>query len=232
MTTPLRLTEEFLLLALDDATGKPVVDGGRLKLGLAGAAVVELVLHGVLEIAQQGAADVKPGRLRRTGRVVDDELLSAVADTAHGRTPKAALDKIGGMGDWRGRAGELRDQLLGELAARGVLRYEHHKVLGLFPTTSWPTTDPSVEAEVRTRVLEALRTEGVPAPRTASLVALLSAAGIVDKAFREPDRKQLVARAKQVGAADWGGEAVRTAIRDVESALAATVVITTVVAAT
>ena len=37
----------------------------------------------------------------------------------------------------------LQRRLLERLAANGVLRLEHDKVLGLLPATTWPTATPA-----------------------------------------------------------------------------------------
>jgi hypothetical protein len=55
----LTLAEEFLLLALNDDTGKKSVDSTRMNAALAGAAIVELTLDGALRLTE--ACEPKPG---------------------------------------------------------------------------------------------------------------------------------------------------------------------------
>jgi hypothetical protein len=222
------LAEEYLLLALDDSSGKPLVDSTKLHAAIAGAAVVELTLDGALEIAQQDG-DVKKGRLRRTGaNSPSDPLLREILDKAHGRKPKDAVSHIG-VSAWRNRAGDLKDQLLLSMASQGVLREEKAKVLGIFPTTAWLPQDPSVEARIRARVHAALTGVGTPEPRTAALVSLLSATDIVHKVFPGEDKRAIRSRAKEISDSDWAGPAVKKSIDEMVAVMAA-VVTTTVVA--
>ena len=65
------------------------------------------------------------------------------------------------------------------LAERGVLAEQHRKILGLFPATSWPEVDPEPERELRHRLTCVLVEDALPDPRTALLVSLLSALGLV-----------------------------------------------------
>lgn len=216
----LTLAEEYLLLALDDASGRPLVDSSRLHAAVAAAALVDLTVEGSLEIADV-AVDVKAGRFRRTGRVPADPLLAAIADEAHGRKPKDAVSRIAGLSSFRNQSGRLREQLLTGLADRGVLRQESGRILGLFPTTTWPMHDGTPELLVRTRVRSALVSDGLPDPRTGALVSLLSATDLVAKAFPELDRRAAKRRAAEIAKADWAGPAVTKALQDMAAAMAA-----------
>jgi Golgi phosphoprotein 3 (GPP34) len=83
-----------------------------------------------------------------------------------GRKPSAVIKPLGK---------KLRRVLYQRLAARGVLRAERRRVLGVFSTRSWPAQDPSRKAEVRQQVTQALAGTAAPDERTAALIALLHA---------------------------------------------------------
>lgn len=223
------LTAEFLLLALGDEDGRPRVDSTKLKAAIAGSAIVELTLDGALRLTEPGDPEHRPGRLVRTTRHVGDPLLAEVARLSHDRKPKDAVGRIGGVSAWKDRAGSLKDAVLTDLAAEGVLRREQGKVLGLFPTTSWPLADPGVEREVLGRVRETVVGGVEPDERTAALVALLHSVDLLPKLFPDQPKREIRARGKAVADGDWGAEAVRKAVQDVQTAITASIVASTVV---
>src|SRR5690606_39029272 len=122
------IAESMLLLLTDDTTGKSVVDGTRRDIAVAGAVIAEPATAGRLQAVTSG------GVFRRTTlQVVDttpfgDDVLDeslARAGASGSASPTAVLDRI--------RKG-LRERLYDRLVARGVLRADHGRVLGIFPT--------------------------------------------------------------------------------------------------
>jgi hypothetical protein len=223
----LSLAEEYLLLALDDTSGRPLLSGQHLQFALAGAAVSELTLRGALDVSD-GADGGRKGRFHVTGRATpSDPLQREILELMHERRPKDAIRKIG-QGSFARR---LRETLQQGLAARGVLREEQVKILGLFPSTAWPAHDPGPEAGVRDRVLTALTTGTTPDGPTAALVSLLLATDLIRKVFPDQDRGALRRRAKEIAAAQWAGAAVKRAIDEVNAAMTAVMVATTSAAA-
>lgn len=218
----LTLPEEVLLLLLHDDKGTPMVDVTVVGAALAGAAVVELTLDGVLRLAEGGDPQVRQGRLAATGRAVGDDRLAPLVELVHGRRPKDAITKVSGWGWGSVTAKNLREGLLHDLAAQGLLSEERGRVLGIFPTTSWPqgpTRGPETDLVERVRRVAVGGAD--PDPRTAALVAILHAAGALPKVFPDADRKELKRRGKQVSEGDWAGQAVRAAIREVQASMVA-----------
>ena len=223
------LAEEFLLLALDDESGKFLVDSTKLHAALAGASVMDLTLNGALEVARENS-DVKMGRLRRTGASTPaNPLLCEILDSVHGRKPKDAVSYVGGISAWRDRAGDLKEQLLRSLADEGVLRAERRKVLGVIPRTGWLPADAGVKDGIRERVRAALTGTETPEPRTGALVSLLSATDIAHTVVPDEDKRTIRSRAKEISQSDWAGPAVKRSIDDMTAVMSA--VIATTVAA-
>lgn len=219
----LSLAEEYLLLALDDASGRPLLSGQHLQFALAGAATAQLTLRGALDVSD-GADGGQKGRFRVTGRATpSDPLEREILERLDGRRPKDAIRK-NGQGSF---ARTLRDALQQGLAARGVLREEQVKVLGLFPSTTWPAHDPAPEAAVRERVLAVLTGSADVDATTAALVSLLLATDLTRKVFPDQDRRALKRRAKEIAESQWAGAAVKRAIDDVNAAVIAVMVTTT-----
>jgi len=219
----LSLAEEYLLLALDDTSGRPLLSGQHLQLALAGASVAELALQGAL-VVSDGADGGRAGRFRSTGHApTPDPVRREVLDLAAGRKPKDAIGKAGQGGFGR----RLRESLQQGLAARGVLREEQVKILGLFPSTTWPAHDPAPESRVRARVLDALTGRTTPDEGTAALISLVLATDLIRKIYPGEDRRALKRRAKEIAEAQWAGAAVKRAIDDLAAAMTATMVATT-----
>jgi hypothetical protein len=157
------LAEELLLLAYDDESGKATGSQIGLDLGMAAAVLVELALAGRVVYVDRTimVRDATP-----TGVSVIDEILARLAaDTPH--TPASWLQRL--------RYG-LRERVLADLCARGVIRdVDETTMAGFVHLHRYPTVDPTVEAEIRARLHQALTTDDVPDVRTAALATLVAA---------------------------------------------------------
>jgi hypothetical protein len=204
------IAEDLLLLLTDDDTGRLRGSSTEVDLALGGALLLELTLSGHVDVAGPGE-ETREGRLvvrdpGPTGDPLLAEALERIADK-QGRKPQ---DVVSGLGK------RLRPRLYDRLASQGILREEHGKVLGLFPSTRWPAQHAEHEVRVRSQLTEALRSGSPDTPRTGALVALLAALNAVHHAV-DPDvvgvsRHDLQARAKAIAEGDWASAAVRKAI--------------------
>jgi hypothetical protein len=216
---------ELILLALDEKSGKALVDSSTLGAGLVGAAVVDLVLDGALELVADEGGPVAPGRLARTGRnEPTTPPMSQILEKVHGRKPKDAVSELYAW-SWKDHPGQLKQQLLEQMAADGLLTREDHKVLGLFTSTRWKEADGLEEADIRAR-LRAVLVDGTdPDERTAALVSLVSALDLAPKLFPDVDRKRITERAEQVRTGQWAGQAVHDAVQEVTAGIMVAVMV-------
>lgn len=207
------IAEDLLLLLTDDSSGKHLVDGSTLDLGLAGAVLLELALAGVVDIAGPGE-QARPGRVVVRSRTpVDDPLLREAMQrivAAGPRKPEDLLPKL---------ATGLRTALLARLTGRGILRTEDGRVLWIFPTRSWPAADSNHESRVRAALQEVLVTHQPAQDREAALVSLLYATGSVTRVVGGAPASEIEQRAKSVADGEFAGKAVRAAIQAVNSAV-------------
>lgn len=219
------IAEDLLLLLTEDGTGKPTVDSSKLPVSLAGAVLLELALGRRVGISGPGEP-VKPGRLvvrdpSPTGDPLLDEALRRIATTGP-KKPGSVLQVLGkGLGE----------ELFRRLVARGILRAEEGRILGIFPTRSWPAEDVEHESRVRAGLRDVLVVGRTPSDREIGLVALLSALDKVPDVLGPvgvPGR-ELKRRAKVVAEGSMAGDAVRKAIEEINAAL--TAVLITVMAA-
>lgn len=226
------IASELLLLALDDETGRTLVDTTTLDSALAGTAVLELVLDGTLEVVEVDGGPVKRGRLRRTGRhEPSDPLLVDIADVCDGKKPKDAISSLVSW-TWTNKGTKLREELLEELVARGVLTHDRSKVWGLFTRERRPEADPSVEAQVRERLGAVLVDGQQPDQRTAALVSMVSVTKLAPKLFPDRDGTELQRRADAVRESDWAATAVQQSIDELMTTVLVAVMIPAITTAT
>ncbi|MBF9128059.1 GPP34 family phosphoprotein [Plantactinospora sp. S1510] len=195
--TGVGLAEELLLLGYDDKSGKATGSRIGLDLGMAAAVLVDLALAGRVAFSDGSivATDATP-----TGDPVADAVLARIAaDTPH--TPASWVQRL--------RHG-LRDKILGGLCERGVVSDVDETELGYIHIHRYPVLDPSVEAEIRGRLADALTGERVPDERTAALAAVMAAIRVqpnlgLSGPAAEDAEKRLAEIARGAGFTDGGG---------------------------
>ena len=198
------LAEDLLLLLTDDETGKLVVSGTEMDIALGGAQLVELSMSGHVDVDERKRLAVRDST--PTGDPILDRSLATVRER-EGKKPSSEIGRLG-----KG----LRAELYERLAGSGILRAEEGKVLGLFPTTKWPTSSADHEAAVRRAITAALVQGTTPEARDGALISLLHALRsthkVVDPKAHDLKRKDLDRRAKEVAEGGWASKAVREAI--------------------
>ena len=210
------IAEDLLLLLTDDTSGKLLAPGEQVDLALGGALLVELSLAEQVTVDERGRLQV-PDRAGGTGDPLLDEALAVVGSRA-GKKPKAVVGPL---------SKKLRPVLYDRLAAAGLLRAEHARLLGVLPTTRWPAQDVHHENAVREALTQVLVAGTTPEPRTAALVGLLHALHATHKVVAAPElglsRRELDRRAKDVAQGDWCSAAVRQAVDAANAAVIAAV---------
>jgi hypothetical protein len=173
--TSIALAEELLLLAYDDQTGKATGSRIGLDLGMAAALMVDLALAGRIAYVDGylKLIDSTP-----TGDAIADAVLTKAAQ-GEPHTPGQWLQRL--------RHG-LRARVLEDLVARGLLQDVDETQMDYIHVHRYPTVEPSVEAEIRKRLAEALVTDQMPDERTAALCTLLTACRMEPALHLPPDQ--------------------------------------------
>jgi Golgi phosphoprotein 3 (GPP34) len=220
------IAEEFLLLALDNETGKLRIRSDRLEPALGGALLVELALRERVGVTPPESGYSKRGRVTITSLTPTDdvELDAALGKLAQneGKKVKAVLSTFASKKNRLGNG--VRERLLERLTAPGLLVRNEGTVLGFIPRTTWPAGDLAPEDEVRRRLQSTLVGGETPAERTVALIALLQVTGLLSKVVSSEDRRGVKARAKELTDGDWASKAVKDAIDEAAAASAAAVV--------
>jgi plasmid stability protein len=157
------LAEELLLLAYDDESGRATGSTIGLDLGMVAAVLVELALAG--RLVYVGGAIIATNSAPIGEPIADEVLARVAADTPH--SPDSWIQRL--------RHG-LRDRVLSDLCARNIIcDIDETAMGGYVHLHRYPTIDPSVEAEVRERLSQALIGDEAPDERTAALATLVAA---------------------------------------------------------
>lgn len=213
------IAEDLLLLLTDDRSGKLLVPANEADVALGGALLLELALAHRVDVAHEGGV-VREGRLLVTdGSPTSDALLDEALEqigAKQGKTPKTVVRALGK---------EVRTRLHARLAERGLLHEETAKILGIFASQRWPSSDTTHEDSVRALLADALRAGSTDNPHIAALVSLLralkAASKVVDPAELGITKWELNANAKRIATGDWASEAVRKAIDEMLAAVIA-----------
>jgi hypothetical protein len=217
------IAEEFLLLSLNNESGKPMLGHDRLGPALGGALVAELALMERIGVTPHDAGWSKRGRISITNLTPTDdpELDEAMRKLAESEGKKLK-DVLSDFASKKVRLSyQLRERLLERLAKAGVVKEQEGTVLGFIPRTTWPAGDRAAEDDVRERLQSALVSELTPTERTLVLIALLQVTGLLPKVVTTEDKRALKARAKQLTEGDWAAKAVKDAIDEVTAATVA-----------
>lgn len=224
------IAEDLLLLLTDDTSGRLQTPGDQVDTALGGALLVELTLLG--RVGPSGDDDPSgPGLVVvRDPTAVPDPLLDEALRQltgVQGRRPASVVPPLGSG---------LLDRLYGRLVQRGILRAEKRRVLGVFPTRSWPTEVVEHERALRRRIGTALARGRAEDERTAALISLLHALQavpvVLDADAPGVDRQQAERNAQAIAEGDWGSAAVRQAIDETMAAVMVTSTAVTTVTGT
>lgn len=216
------IPETVLLLALDDASGKPVLDSTTLLQALGGAGLAELVVRGRLRLAEEGETHgTKPGRFITSAAVVEP-VLEAFVEHADGRKPDDALTRVVGWGGSRSVAARLKDELLGDLVADGQLAHQETKWLGITWSERYEQgarTEREDAIQARARALLQGEEPVAADEHLVGALSILHGTKALPKVFPDLDAKALKARGDDLTLGSWSSATVRKAMEAMEMAM-------------
>lgn len=206
----LLLAEQLLLLALDDLKGSSGVTWGG-DSGLAAALLLDLGRQDLLRVDDEQ-------RLQPVDGPAPEHPVLAQAQRA-----VLASDSRRDARTWVIRLqrdlGPLQTRVARGLVERGVLSEERVRMLGIFPSTRYPTADLEPERRLRRDLTQVLVDGRRPTEQEALLVGLLHPLGLVDDVVPGNDRLAARRRAQQIGAQGLTGNAVREAVAGLQAAV-------------
>lgn len=212
------IAEDLLLLATDDTTGKSEISTMQLDPALAGAVLMELVVARRLDLKGEGRkAEVVVIDTTPLSDPILDAALQILID-------KGALKPVNALG----KLGKgLRERLYTGLADRGIVRLDRGKIMGIFPTTRWPAQDSRNEDELRQQISNVLLAGAEPTARVAAIIAVLTAADMLEAVVEKPDLKAAKSSGEEISAGNWASDSVRKSIQEMQAAMTTAVIIAT-----
>ncbi len=217
MSKPSKLTmhEQLMLLALRDDAGTLESKAGMHAYALGGAILAELVLAGRVTIENDEKKLVNLIERLPLGEPILDEALELIA-TAKRR---------GRATDWVMRFANIKKlmhRVAQQLCRRGILQDSEHKVLWIFTRKIYPEIDPRPEKQLveELRVAIEVDDQKVP-PRTAIVLSLANATGMLAIHFDKKELKQRKERIEQIASGDAVGGATKAAVEAVQAAMMA-----------
>lgn len=202
------LVDELLLLAYDDTSGRNRAD--HLEIGLGGAIMLELTLAERIDVVDKRVRvlDASP-----TGDRLLDEVLRRIGEDKP-RKPQAVVQRA---------SKGLTQTVLDDLVARGVLRFNRDRLLGVFPFHRYLPDDPTAEADARARLAAAVDAGAAPDARTAALASLVYALKMHSVALPGRNQREVRKALKAISEGSWATDATRKAVEAAQAAMMAAV---------
>ncbi len=212
----LSISEELLLLSMDDEKGKlvsPSIDG--LAYTLAGAVLFELMLMGKIEVE---ADKVITWPVHPLGDPILDLAIARFAKKEKVKKLSYWIRQIGKD------SGKIKKILVEKLIALGALRREKRQFLWTFKYNRYPTDDVRIEDRIRIRIIECLFGNGVIDTREYILLTLIGTAKLEKEVFPEEKVKEAKQLITDLRKDDAIGAAISSAIVELEVAMTAAIV--------
>lgn len=223
MMTALTLPQSLLLLTLSDEEGK--LKGGYYKTAIAGAAVSELLLRGLLIHDEKPKSLIRLSGPTRTESRFLNMCLELIVASPKEKSMKHWVSKLGNKKD-------IVKDLAEELVEMGVLHQENSKILGLFNRTVWPEKNGRLERELKSEMARVMFSGALSEDaRIGVIIALASHAGLLGYNFDKADLKAHKARIKDLASGKTlASKATAEVIQSIQMALIVTTVIVPIVA--
>ena len=209
----LRFAEEVLLLLLHDDNGKFArVPEWSLRYALGGGVLMDLALQNRIDTDLEKLVLIDPTPV---GDSLLDPLLEEIAQAKESHDARYWVEVSAG------RAWEIREEALSRLVERGILEQREDRFLWVLSSRRYPVIDGKAERELKLRIMEVLFSDALPDPRDIVIICLADACGIFKELLAERELDLVAERIGQVRKMDLIGQAVSSAIWDIETAVAA-----------
>jgi hypothetical protein len=191
------LAEDLLLVLFQPDSGT-IAGENSLNYVLAGAVLADLAFNESVTTTTIRTGSVSVEAVE--GQAPSDEILRSAWDYASDR-PGAVQTMLAAIGP------TLRQPLLERLVARGDIREENGKVLGLFKATTLEDGGSGRRSRLIRDVRNVLVDGVEPTPRVAALAALMWGSGTLHQFDPDiPWSSVVITRAQELGRGNWSAE--------------------------
>ncbi|WP_277211285.1 GOLPH3/VPS74 family protein [Isoptericola croceus] len=197
------VAEDLLLLLFQPRSGT-IAGEDTLSSVLAGGVLADLALGDHVRTTRSPGGNVRVEAVEE--RPPSDALLRPGWDYV-AEKPRSVQSVLAAIGP------SLREPLLEAVVARGDVRRERRKVLGLFGTTALVDGGTPRRAELVASVRAVLVDGEEPTARVAALAGLLAGSGTLPRLDREiPWTTPVIKRAQKLERGSWGAQAAGAAV--------------------
>ncbi|MXY15630.1 MAG: cytochrome P450, partial [Acidobacteria bacterium] len=207
---PIRLTEELILLMLDEQTGyMEMVPGWDFSCVMAGAVIADLTLEDKLDtdLEKLYLVDSDP-----TGDGLLDPTLKDITESDETADTQYWIERN------TVRTDDIVTATLDRLVERNIVEYEPGGFWGLSRSVSrsgtYPASDVETRKEAKARILNVILNDVIPDPRDAILVALLHTCGGFKRLLEPEDYEEKLERIETIARLDLVGRTVAAAVKD------------------
>ena len=214
----LRFAEEIMLLLLDDQSGRfEHTTGGTTRYALSGAVLMDLALLNRIDTDLQELILLDGTPLQDP---MFDRTLAAIQHAGQRHDARYWVERIGDFSD------DIRECALDRLVERGILERREDRFLWVFRSRRYPLIGGKAaqSREVKQRIMGVLFSDEIPEPRDIVIICLANACGIFKKLLSPRELERASERIQQVRKLDLIGQAVSTAIWEIETSLAMAII--------
>ena len=197
----LSFAEEIYLLALDEATGKPMVSPRDIEMqsALVGAVLAELsFFHRIdTDIDKLYLLDTAP-----VGNPVLDHALSLISQSTETRLISFWMNTL------RADSQLIENHVLQALVDKKILKQVDKKILWVFPTRQYPIIDGKELQNIELRLRHLILSDEIPEPRETVLVSLVDVCGFFQDILSPREYQRSLGRIAQLARMDAIGRSV------------------------
>ncbi|MCX6270562.1 MAG: GPP34 family phosphoprotein [Bacteroidetes bacterium] len=203
----LTVPEELFLLTVNDQTGrKAFLKSKKFDLLLSAAILMDLALHNRIDTDLEF---VIPNQPAPTGHRILDLALEQIQQSQEHQKTNWWLLKLAEKG------ARLREILVSELLAKGLLRMEREHVFLGFSSNKYPTLINDQEViEVKSRVKALIFSKDLPDFRDVVIISIAWYGGLLDLILTEDEIGKYHDRIEQLARMDLIGQAVSKSLRE------------------
>ena len=178
----LTLSEELMLIALNDEKGHLVNMGANMQFGLAGAILMELAEMKKIDVRE------KTVHLTQPGPVSDSILNEAIGLFRQSSKPRKLNYWIMKFGN---RANKWKKMILKSLVHKHILVEKEKRFLGIIPYKRYPMVNPTYENEVKNRIRKITLQDSVASEEELMLIGLVHVCDLSTEIFKEKSERKI-----------------------------------------
>jgi hypothetical protein len=211
----LTLSEELMLLALDDDEGDVIFSASMaLQYGLAGALIFEMIFRKNIVLDDK---TVKLGANNQFEKQIYQEIVELI------RSQKKEKDLEYWIWKISNKISDIKENILTRLIEKGILKKEEGKILWLIKYEKYPQQNPIPEIETRMKIRNTVLSNSEPDAKTLALISLINSCQLVDEIFTKHERKSARKRIKEIIKNDELGKSVSHTIAAISVVIGAAV---------